>query len=94
MENLDIQKKLDTLVGERFTEEELNARLSQLFGCEVKVEKYEREECVKREMPELDDQFLFNIENELVNLDIDVDLYYLVDNGGKFYITETNFERV
>ena len=94
MKKLDITKKLDTLVGERFTEEELNARLSQLFVCEVRVEKYEREECVKREMPDLDDQFLFNIENELVNLDVDVDLYYLVDNGGKFYITETNFERV
>ena len=92
MTNLEITKKLDTLVGDRFTEEELNARLSQLFGCEVSVEKYEREECVKREIPDLDDQFLFNIENELVNLDIDVDLYYLIDKGGNYYITETNFE--
>ena len=85
MRNSDINSKLETLVGVRFTKEKLNERLSQLFGCTVEVAEYEREECVKQDLVELDDQFLFTIEN-------DVDLFYLVDNGKNYYITETNFE--
>jgi len=87
MTSQDINNKLESLVGNRFTEEELNIKLSQLFGSDVKVEQYEREACVKKDLPFLDDQFLF-----CVNDSFDVDLYYIVDNGGKYYITETNFE--
>ena len=92
MRNSDINSKLETLVGVRFTKEKLNERLSQLFGCTVEVAEYEREECVKQDLVELDDQFLFTIENDIINLAIDVDLFYLVDNGKNYYITETNFE--
>ncbi len=94
MNNTKINKKLESLVGSRFTELELNAKLTELFGVEVEVSKYEREECVKRELPDLDDQFLFTIENEEKKIGIDVDLYYIIDNGKKFYITETNFENI
>ena len=92
MQNIDINNKLESLVGGRFTEEELNAKLSQLFGCAVEVQKYEREECTKKELPFLDDQFICSIKNKQVNLQIDVDLYYIIDNSKNYYITETNFE--
>lgn len=87
--SINIDKKLDSLVGSRFTKEELNKTLSELFNCPVVVSEYEREECVKNDIPELDNQFLFEIAGEY---EIDVDLYYIKDNGGLYYITETNFE--
>ena len=89
MTNQDITNKTESLVGARFTTHDLNKKLSQLFGCKVKVSDYEREECVKEELPNLDDQLITSVENELVKFDLD--LYYLRDNGGKFYITEVNF---
>lgn len=87
--NKEINKKLNSLVGKRFTEEGLNEELSRLFKCPVKVSKHEREECVKRDIPDLDDQFLFDIGGDY---EIDVDIYYIIANGGLYYITETNFE--
>lgn len=92
MTSQDINNKLESLVHNRFTKEELNTKLSQLFGCKVEVAEYEREECVKQDLPELDNQLLFPIENKDINLYLDVDLFYLTDNGNKLYITETNFE--
>ncbi len=89
MTNQDIINKTESLVGCRFTTPELNKKLSQLFGCKVKVSDYEREECVKKDLPNLDDQLIASIENELVQFDLD--LYYLRDNGGRFYITEVCF---
>ena len=86
---IEINKKLNSLVGSRFTKEELNKKLSELFNCPVVVSEHEREECVKNNMPGLDDQFLFDIMGEYK---IDVDLYYIKDNGGLYYITENNFE--
>ena len=91
MTSQDINNKLESLVGARFTEEELNTKLSQLFGCDVKVAQYQREACVKKELPFLDDQLLFAIENENIGLEIDVDLFYLFDKAGNYYITETCF---
>ena len=87
--SMEINKKLESLVGSRFTKEALNEKLSELFNCPVVVSEYEREECVKNDIPELDDQFLFDIKGEY---DIDVDLYYIKTNVGLYYITETNFE--
>lgn len=87
MKKQEINNKLESLVGGRFTEEELNDILSLLFGCEVKVAQYQREACVKKELPFLDDQLLFEVEKE----NIDVDLFYLFDKAGKYYITETCF---
>ena len=90
MNNFEINNKLESLVHNRYSKDELNKQLSQMFGCDVVVEEYDREECVKNDLPELDGQFLFTIDN--INLAIDVDLYYLKDNNGNYYITETNFE--
>lgn len=91
MTSQDINNKLESLLYNRFTKDELNAKLSQLFGCEVEVAKHEREECVKEDLA-LDDQLLFSIENKDINLYLEVDLFYLTDNGNKLYITETNFK--
>ena len=88
MNNSLINEKLESLVFVRFTREELNVVLTQMFGCKVEVQEIEPAICVREEIPELDHQFLFEIES----VGIDVDLYYLVDNGGNFLITETNFE--
>ena len=98
----EINDKLNSLVGRRFYTDgrrqggclvvkDLNKTLSQMFDTKVKVgSKYERESCVKKDLPGLDDQFLFSIEN--ADIRIDVDLYYLKDNANHYYITETNFE--
>ena len=83
-----INEKLESLVFGRFTRDELNVVLTQMFGCKVEVQEIEPAICVREEIPELDNQFLFEIES----VGIDVDLYYLIDNGGNFLITETNFE--
>ena len=90
--NVEINNKLESLLNNRYSREELNNQLSQMFGFEVEVEEYERDEWVQNDVPDLDDQLLFSIENEKFNVNIDVDLYYLKCNGGKYYITETNFE--
>lgn len=89
MTHQDIINKTESLVHSRFTQSELNAKLSQIFGCKARVSDYEREECVKTELPNLDDQLIVSIENEVVQFDLD--LYYLMDNGGRFYITEVCF---
>ena len=89
MTNQDITNKTESLVGGRFTTTDLNKKLSQLFGCKVQVSDYEREECVKKDLPNLDDQLIASVENELVQFDLD--LYYLRDNSGRFYITEVCF---
>jgi hypothetical protein len=89
MTNQDIINKTESLVHLRFTEEELNEKLSQMFGCNAIVSEYEREECVKKDLPDLDNQLIVAIENELVSFDLD--LYYIKDNGDKFYITEVCF---
>ena len=93
MNNKEINKKLESLVGSRFeTIEALNEKLSILFDTKVKVEKYEKSESVKRELPTIDEQFLFSIINDKIDLGIDVDLFYIVDKAERFYITETSFE--
>jgi len=94
MNQQDINNKLKSLEFNRFTVEELNSKLSQLFGTIVEIVKYEREECVKKELPHLDDQFLFNVNVKEINLSIDVDLFYIKDNANRLLITETNFEYV
>ena len=86
-EHQDIINLTESLVFSRFTEEELNARLSKDFDCEVKVSKYEREDCVKRDMPNLDDQLIC----EITSQKIDLDIYYFIDNGNRYYITEVCF---
>lgn len=90
MTNQDINNKLESLVHNRFTKDELNAKLSQLFGCKVEVAEYERAEYIDDGQPKLDDQLLFNINNE-INVNIDVDLYYIITNAKQYYITETCF---
>lgn len=91
MTNQDINNKLESLVGGRYTEQSLNAKLSQLFGCKVETSEYDKEECVKRDLPHLDEQLLFPIENDTIGLQIDVDLFYLKDKANNYYITETCF---
>jgi hypothetical protein len=85
----EINEKLESLVGNRFTAEKLNKHLSQMFGVDVEISEHVREECTQLEIPDLDYQLLFSIGDF-----IDVDLYYLRDNGGNYYITETNFEYI
>jgi hypothetical protein len=91
MNNSEINNKLESLVHNRCSKDELNKKLTQMFGCDVVVEEYDRPNYVEN-FGVLDDQFLFTIENDNINLAIDVDLYYLKDNSGNYYITETNFE--
>jgi len=91
MTKVEINEKLESLVFKRFSKKELEKKLSKMFGTKVKVSEYKREECVKRDLPELDDQLLFEI-NINDETDIDVDLFYLKDNGKNYLITETNFE--
>jgi len=91
MTDTEINNKLESLVGARFTQEKLNKKLNQLFGCTVEVFEYNREPEVDRDIPGLDDQLLFLIENLSINLRIDVDLFYLKDNSNRYYITETCF---
>lgn len=86
-----INQKLETLVNSRLTKDELTTQLTNFFGGRVEVFEYEREECVKNELPSLDEQLIASVNNDEINLHIDIDLYYLLDNGGKYYITETNF---
>jgi hypothetical protein len=89
MTNQDIINKTESLVGKRFTTETLNAELSQRFSCVADVSKYEKEECVKKDLPDLDDQLIVSIENELVKFDLD--LFYVIDNANRFLITEVCF---
>ena len=86
-----INQKVESLVGQRLTKEEINVKLAQFFGGSPSVSEYEREECVKRDLPHLDNQLVASIENDEADLYIDIDLYYLLDNGGKHYITEVCF---
>lgn len=86
-----IHQKVETLVGQRLTKEEINVKLAQFFGGCPDVSEYEREECVKRDLPHLDNQLIVAIENDEAELYIDIDLYYLLDNSGKHYITEVCF---
>lgn len=89
MNREDINRGLERLVGGRFTEKTLNDKLSQMFNCDAKVSEYQREECVRRELPNLDEQLIVAIENDFIK--IDVDLFYLKDKANNFYITETCF---
>ncbi len=91
MNNFEINNKLESLVHNRYSKDELNKQLSQMFACDVVVEEYDRPKHIEN-FGILDYQFLFTIENDNINLAIDVDLYYLKDNSGNYYITETNFE--
>jgi hypothetical protein len=91
MTGTEINNKLSILVGGRYTEDGLNRVLSQFFDCSVKVVKYQREPEVDEDIPGLDDQFLFLIENKEIGLRVDVDLFYIKDNGNRYYITETCF---
>jgi hypothetical protein len=84
----DISEILKKVEGGRYTEEKLNKILSDAFDTEIKVSKYEKEECVKKEIPELDEILVFS------GGGYDVDLFYLIDNGGKFYITEFCFTKI
>jgi len=83
MRNSEINDKLESLVGGRFSKESLNKQLSAMFGTEVAVEYGSSEK-----LPEIDDSFLFSIHSE----GVDVDLYYLFTNAKEYYIVETNFE--
>ena len=62
-----ISDKVESLVGCRFSEIELNKKLSQLFGCDVSVSEYEREECVKKDLPFLDNQLICEVSNSDLN---------------------------
>jgi len=88
MTKTEIFNVTENLVGYRFKSlDKVNERLSKDFGCKLKAFEYEREDCVKRDMPDLDDQLACAIEHE----QIDLDLYYIKDNGNRYYITEVCF---
>ena len=77
----NIKKKLNNLVGCRFTETELENNLNEIFGIEVDLHNEEYEE------PNLDDCFYFS-----PNEEEKYTLYYIETKDGKFYITEVAFE--
>jgi hypothetical protein len=83
MKEREIREKLETLVGARFSKEGLEKKLSQLFGEDVAV--YEADPG----LPDLDYLLVFSVFDL-----VDVDLYYLRDNAGNYYITETSFAHI
>lgn len=88
MQQLDIDNKLKSLIFRRYTEEELNTVLTSLFGVDVKVIEPQLEECVKEELSHLDHHYLAEVNTQPP---LDLEVYYLIDNGGKALITETIF---
>lgn len=83
-----VRESLEKLVHKRMTESELNERLTQIFGREVKVEQGQYDEDWHG-----DDYYTFCVDDEEIGGYFDI--YYLKTNGqDKFYITETciNFE--
>ena len=82
-----VRERLENLVHKRMTESELNERLTQIFGREVKVEQGQYEEDWHG-----DDYFAFCVDDEEIGGYFDI--YYLKTNQDEFYITETciNFE--
>ena len=85
-----INDKLESLVGRRFSQEDLDEELSYLFGCEVNTEVCDMGKDYDELDDVLDNHLLFEINGAW---NIDVDLFYLVDNAKNWYITETNFEQ-
>lgn len=90
MTQLLVEQKLQSLVGQRFTKETIESKLTQLFGVNASVFEYD----VNDSQIKLDNILICSILNEDVNLNIDLDLYYLLDNGGNYYITEVGFHYV
>ena len=83
-----VRRRLEGLEHMRMTEEELNERLTQIFGREVKVEQGQYDEDWQG-----DDYYTFCVDDEEIGGYFDI--YYLKTNGqDKFYISETciNFE--
>ena len=87
-----VAQVLETLVGQRFNEDTLNKRLSNLFQWEVKVEDTSKEDDEL-----VDYNFLFgfgDIDSELYGYG---DIYFLKMrregfDGATFYVTEVSVE--
>ena len=84
-ETISNSKKVDALVGGRFTEKELNNKLSVIFG--ERIEGFiDPQDGTKEELPELDNLFCFSVDGE----EIDIDLFFIRTNAPNvMYITET-----
>ena len=92
MNHTEIFELTESLVGNRYTIESLNKQLSKTFNCDADVSEYEREECVKQDLPTLDDQLIVSIENKDGKTEyFDLDLYYIKDKANRYYITEVCF---
>lgn len=76
------KKKVENLVGLRFTETELETKLNEIFGIEVELHNEEYEES------NIDDCFFVspNEDDEVYTL------FYIETKEGKFYITEVAVE--
>lgn len=80
----DVRKAMNSLMYLRMTESRLNAKLSEIFGKEITVEKGLYEEDWGG-----DDYFTFSVDDEVVGGYFDI--YHIKTNkGNTFYITEVN----
>jgi len=80
--NKEIVQVLDNLVGERYSKEHLERKLTEFFKVTIELELEYREECDYS-----DDAFLFVIENIC-----DATIYFIKDKLGMYYITENNVD--
>ena len=87
--SMDIDKKLNSLVGCRFTKKALNKKLSELFKGAGKVIKIGPLDAELEEALDADDLFGCEVKGEY---EMDLDIFYIRDKRGNYYITETNFE--
>lgn len=80
--NKEIVQVLDNLVGERYSKEHLERKLTEFFKVTIELELEYREAGDYS-----DDAFIFAIEGLC-----DVTIYFIKDKLGMYYITETNTE--
>jgi hypothetical protein len=89
---LPIAEALENLVGRRFNKETLEAKLSEIFGIEAKVED------ISKDDDELSDfNYLTAFDNKDKGIYGYADIYFLPMrrtgfDGATFYVTEVGYE--
>jgi hypothetical protein len=89
---LPIAEALEDLVGRRFNKETLEAKLSEIFGIEAKVED------ISKDDDELSDfNYLTNFDIRAKGIYGYADIYFLPMrrtgfDGATFYVTEVGYE--
>lgn len=84
MQNYEITKKLENLVGKRFKDiEDLKQEINNMFiDTDIQVDSIYKTTCDIEENDNLIDLVLTHDENEFFNI------WYLYDNAKKIYVTE------